>query len=292
MHGAVVVTAALVSIGASLVAGPTLAADDMPLGAPTAPPLGYVDLCARTPAQCIQTRTATPSQIEAVQRWAAQTRWAVIFARSLGTENPPISASPLRATAATSAEAPAIDAHALITVATSRLGPQGDLPLIRAFQNAPLLDPAPDRDATVAAPPIAPDWAPPRFVANLTDDQLDRINRGVNRAVRPGEDRALFGQAEYWTVPQGPRPAGDCEDYVLAKREALIAAGAPAEALSIAVVRTRAQELHTVLLVSTPDGEVVLDNLTPWILPWRNAPYQWLERQARGSALTWVAVAT
>jgi predicted transglutaminase-like cysteine proteinase len=132
------------------------------------------------------------------------------------------------------------------------------------------------------------DWQPPRFFADLGMDQLNEINRTVNRAIRPTSDLAAFGKVEYWTIPRGSGAAGDCEDYVLAKRQALIQAGAPVESLSIAVVQTSRREMHTVLLVATRDGEVVLDNLTPWIVSWRAAPYTWLQRQARGSALTWV----
>jgi predicted transglutaminase-like cysteine proteinase len=48
--------------------------------------------------------------------------------------------------------------------------------------------------------------------------------------------------------------------------------------------------MHAVLLVATENGEVVLDNLSPWVLPWAEAPYAWLDRQAAGTG-KWVRVA-
>ena len=61
-------------------------------------------------------------------------------------------------------------------------------------------------------------------------------------------------------------------------------------ALTIAIVRTRQGEGHAVLLVATDQGEYVLDNLSPWAMPWRQVGYQWLKRQAPGQPLTWVSI--
>lgn len=85
--------------------------------------------------------------------------------------------------------------------------------------------------------------------------QLDAVNRAVNRAIRPKAD----GGGDVWTV--GAK-SGDCEDYVLAKRQALIAKGFPPSALRIAYVKTAAGEGHALLVVRTNDGDYVLDNLT------------------------------
>ncbi len=51
------------------------------------------------------------------------------------------------------------------------------------------------------------------------------------------------------------------EDYVLAKRRALIQAGISPSALRIAYVKTRGGEGHAILVVKTDRGEFVLDNL-------------------------------
>lgn len=355
------------------------AADDMPSGRLVSPPLGFIELCERMPAQCVQNRYASQSQLDAVRQWAGQARWAAVFARNQeGAQAGSGSRDGSRGPTATIAPPPAAPVPSLealvslpvrpLTLAAhlasagvwsgsdrldrggagatlgSRLMTAGWRPsatpsrpslaspfitrpaqpladhLVRTrwdigrytyevpaaegitapvFTRESLASPEP-RPQT---PPVyGPEpsnsmrsvredpggWQPPRFQTNLGMGQLNEINRTINRAIRPVSDQAAFGKAEYWTVPSGVGAVGDCEDYVLAKRQALIEAGTPAEALSIAVVRTRRQDLHTVLLVATADGEVVLDNLSPWIVSWRDAPYSWRERQARGSALTWI----
>ncbi|CAN5414278.1 hypothetical protein BH10PSE2_BH10PSE2_09750 [soil metagenome] len=318
------VSALAALIGATIimgVSGKACAADDMPLGAPAAPPIGYVDMCERAPASCVETRQASASQLDAVRRWAGQTRWAVIFGERLGIHSPIVN-GPLVSTAALkAAETVGDDAVFVPTLATTEAtesiarpvpsqSPSGlpamrnwDLtrPLARAMPlpTQPLVivkppgraEQSPPAQPAQPAQPAPEAWSLPRFFTDVGMDRLNQINRDVNRAIRPTDDEHAFGKADYWTVPRGPRAEGDCEDYALAKRQALIDAGIPIEALSLAVVETNRRELHAVLLVATPDGEVVLDNLTPWIVPWRQAPYHWLQRQARGSALTWVTPA-
>lgn len=119
----------------------------------------------------------------------------------------------------------------------------------------------------------------------------NRINRGVNHAIRSRADTEVYGVADRWATPleDGVR-AGDCEDFVLEKRRALLAAGFPAQALDVALVVTRQGEAHAVLLLNTSLGEYALDNLTPWIVPWRDAPYEWTRREVGGDMLTWAAI--
>jgi predicted transglutaminase-like cysteine proteinase len=88
----------------------------------------------------------------------------------------------------------------------------------------------------------------------------------------------------------GERAEGDCKDYVLEKRRALVADGVPAADLSIAIVMTPWGETHAVLLVRTDRGELVLDSLSQWIQPWRKVHYKWIKRQAPGQQLTWVSL--
>jgi predicted transglutaminase-like cysteine proteinase len=120
------------------------------------------------------------------------------------------------------------------------------------------------------------------------------VNNRVNSAIRYVSDVQQYGVDDYWTMPlaSGGSAAGDCKDYVLEKRRALIAAGVPAQDLSIAIVKTGWGESHAVLLVATNKGELVLDSLRGEILPWRQAPYTWVERQAPGSSLSWVKIVT
>jgi predicted transglutaminase-like cysteine proteinase len=121
---------------------------------------------------------------------------------------------------------------------------------------------------------------------------LNRVNRMVNRRIRQASDQSVFGQADYWQAPVGDGAYGDCEDYVLAKRQALIEAGVPEAALSIAIVETRWGESHAVLLVTGETGEVVLDSLSSWISRWDRVDYVWRERQAPGKVFEWVTIAT
>lgn len=121
---------------------------------------------------------------------------------------------------------------------------------------------------------------------------LTSTNDAINRAIAQGSDLAVYGVAEQWATPlESGRRLGDCEDYVLEKRRALIAAGLPASALSIGVVVTDRRATHAVLLVATDRGEYVLDNLTPWVLPWAKTGYEWRERQVAGSAFNWALAA-
>ena len=75
----------------------------------------------------------------------------------------------------------------------------------------------------------------------------------------------------------------DCVGYVKLKRAALMSAGVPAEALSAAVVLSAGGEAHAVLVLSTVSGDVVLDNLSPYIVPWRQTDYVWVEREIAGT---------
>jgi predicted transglutaminase-like cysteine proteinase len=67
-----------------------------------------------------------------------------------------------------------------------------------------------------------------------------------------------------WTVSA---KTGDCEDFALAKRDALIRAGFAPSALRLAYVKTRWGEDHAVLVVKTNRGQFVLDNLTGIVKP-------------------------
>lgn len=75
----------------------------------------------------------------------------------------------------------------------------------------------------------------------------------------------LYGRDEYWALPT---TAGDCEDYVLLKRQTLMLMGVPQGLLPITVVRDENGEAHAVLTVPTTKGDVVLDNRRDEILPW------------------------
>jgi predicted transglutaminase-like cysteine proteinase len=131
--------------------------------------------------------------------------------------------------------------------------------------------------AECADPPGAPDTVP--YSAALWA-MLQQVNTGYNAAIRPEADSVHYGRVDYWTIPTDGY--GDCEDYALAKRHALIAVHLSPRGLRIAVAQTRQGEPHAILTVSTDRGDYVLDNLTDAILPWREADLVWTARQTPG----------
>lgn len=94
---------------------------------------------------------------------------------------------------------------------------------------------------------------------------LKQVNGHVNRTIRPSRDTA-----DVWELNP---TSGDCEDYVLTKRSALIRQGVSAGALRIAYTHTRRGEPHAVLVVKTSQGDYVLDNLTNTIKTLRASGY-------------------
>jgi predicted transglutaminase-like cysteine proteinase len=114
---------------------------------------------------------------------------------------------------------------------------------------------------------------------------LDRVNRAVNRGIRPRTEQAVIGR---WSV--GPA-TGDCNDYAVTKRHALIALGVPAPALRLAVVETAGGEGHLVLVARTRAGDHVLDNLSSRVRPWHDTGHRFLKVQMARDARSWAAVA-
>jgi predicted transglutaminase-like cysteine proteinase len=142
------------------------------------------------------------------------------------------------------------------------------------------------KDASPVAQTV--DWTP------QNQRLIEGVNRDINGRIIGRSDEMTYGLADYWNTPlstphEGPT-YGDCKDYVIEKRRALMDAGLPASALSIAIVKTHWNATHAVLLVATDKGEMVLDNLSPWVTAWNRLDYRWIERQAPGSTLTWVGV--
>ena len=57
-----------------------------------------------------------------------------------------------------------------------------------------------------------------------------QIHRAVNSATDYVSDSAQYGIPEHWEPASG---RGDCEDYALAKRARLLAAGWPADRMAL-----------------------------------------------------------
>ena len=118
-----------------------------------------------------------------------------------------------------------------------------------------------------------------------TFDLLSRVNRSLNAAIKPEDDAQHYGPTDYWTIVTDGY--GDCEDYALTKRKALLDAGLPAAALRLAVVITSGQERHAILTVATDRGDFVMDNFSDDVLPWTRVNYKWLARQDPKTPWRW-----
>lgn len=221
----------------------------MPLGRAALPPAGYVAFCQRQPEDCGQ----DTARVIAAARRAEADRQTLLAPSALGPGAAVAPVAPLLSALVEPAEAPV---------------------------SVTFVDPAARaRSARPAVPRLDPAlWA-----------TLNRVNGRVNEAVLRRTDAEAWGQDDYWTTPlKNGAAAGDCEDFVLEKRRALLDAGVPDRALNIAVATTAWGETHAVLLVNTTKGEFVLDNLSPWVVPWAAAPYRWRQRQVGGEAFNWV----
>ncbi len=128
-----------------------------------------------------------------------------------------------------------------------------------------------------------------RFV--LTDErwrELDHLNKLVNKTIKPVTDKELYGQIEHWTYPNNYK--GDCEDYVLLKRQKLMERGWPESSLLITVVLDENREGHAILTVRTAQGDFILDNKNNQVLRWHQLPYTFIKRQSFQNPRLWVSL--
>jgi predicted transglutaminase-like cysteine proteinase len=117
---------------------------------------------------------------------------------------------------------------------------------------------------------------------------LVRINRWANEHIKPVTDMEHWGVVERWDYPKDGY--GDCEDYVLLKRQMLMKAGWPASALLITVVRDKKGEGHAVLTVKTDKGEFILDNQAENVVLWSESGYRFVKRQSQQDPNVWVSL--
>ena len=301
---------AIVSASITLAACATMPEPSSPmgLGVAAAAPTGYLDFCQRQPADCGGAPPAVVrkvAEVELARRNDAEARLVLAGFRTTTTAGvsghnvnwaSAFAEARIRREAAEQSNA-ALDAAMVQALPSPPAAPA--LLQINAVSNAP----APQLlRLGEAAPAISPRLrqeqpnamvvrsAPPALTPALWG-QLTRINDKVNRQIVRRADIQTYGVLDKWATPlaQGDQ-YGDCEDYVLEKRRALLAVGVPDHAMSIAVANTSWGESHAVLLVSTDQGDYVLDSLTPWILPWRKASLTWRERQVAGAPFRWAMV--
>lgn len=118
--------------------------------------------------------------------------------------------------------------------------------------------------------------------------QLVQVNAHVNAIIEPMTDMEQYGVEERWTYPTTGR--GDCEDYVLLKKQLLIRAGLPAGALHVTVVRDRKGDGHAILTVRTDRGDYILDNENNEIRLWHATGYRFVKRQSAEDPNRWVTI--
>ena len=115
---------------------------------------------------------------------------------------------------------------------------------------------------------------------------LNTVNRTINQRVHYKTDAALYEKADFWTIAQ---TEGDCEDYSLAKKKALIEAGVPKEFIRICTAWVEGPNgevgkggYHAILAVDTDGGTLILDNRYKDLHYWEDMPYKWHLREIPG----------
>lgn len=142
-------------------------------------------------------------------------------------------------------------------------------------------DPAPSQYAAFCErQPIACELNGPSVVEWNAErhQQLQDVNRHVNQEIEFVSDLDNLGLEEHWSFPVDCR--GDCEDFVLEKRERLVAIGWPRSTLTIAFAFHEVLFFpHAVLLAETTAGTWVLDNMYEEVLCWDGVPYRYTRRE-------------
>jgi predicted transglutaminase-like cysteine proteinase len=116
----------------------------------------------------------------------------------------------------------------------------------------------------------------------LTD--LLEVNRVVNHLIKP-RPAASISKDEWRIAPA----QGDCSDYAVTKRHALLARGWPSGALLLAEVILASGEHHLVLLIRAREADLVLDNLEPGIRAASQSAYRWIRMQRADNPYYWLA---
>ena len=250
-------------------------------------PSGMADFCARSPEQCASSSARLMAAAAPNPRVDGQKLERVALGRtsagSFGGSFGSLAAAPVQASATTPSVAAFMPASSRVRADNRRNADWGSL-----FAAA----------RAESAPAARSDYRSQGFAADvlqLTPEHwklVSSVNNTVNSRLVYRKDVVNVGMEDQWSLPLlSGQKYGDCEDFVLEKRRKLIEAGVPASALTIALVVTRTGESHAVLVVGTDKGDYVMDNLTPWVVPWSEASYHWVARQVPGlGALDWAAV--
>lgn len=113
-------------------------------------------------------------------------------------------------------------------------------------------------------------------------EQMEQVNSVVNATIEPRLDVG----GDVWRLGA---LYGDCEEYVLAKREMLMRLGWPRSSLRITVVHDGVG-YHAVLVVETDQGAFVLDNLVGHITRVADSPYEFIVAESLDRPGGWVRI--
>ena len=103
-------------------------------------------------------------------------------------------------------------------------------------------------------------------------DLVEAIHGKVNSNTEYRTDLKQYGVPEFWEMAG---KFGDCEDYALSKRNALLNAGWSKDKLGLCVCYTASNEGHCVLWVGTDKGSFILDNNYDFPVKPSELPYKW-----------------
>ncbi len=117
---------------------------------------------------------------------------------------------------------------------------------------------------------------------------VQQVNRRVNTSTQEVTDQSQYRTREHWALPTSR--GGDCEDFALLKKRDLIKAGIDPNKLLIATVLDTRRNAHAVLIYRSAQGDLVLDNLTNRIKPWKTTRYLFLRMQDPSQPRRWVGI--
>ena len=107
---------------------------------------------------------------------------------------------------------------------------------------------------------------------------IKKINRDWNDKIQYESDSQHYHKTDHWEFPLDLK--GDCEDYAIAKKQALESHGIESH---FACCWVETGGYHAVLIIQTDKGDFVLDNRYDEVRNYADLPYLWhrIERSGK-----------